>query len=218
MNKIQTIGKMIEPTISSVLAVLTGAGVVIGSSLVTANSQNGLLYELVLGGDEFAKQQGSIYEANYLLDTSVFGNAGLNELLYLVFWMVLGIVAYLTVSFIGSSISNTTEGVERLNYVHANRDKILKERLHRIIAHVFVAIGWVIYAVVFTQFIIPFSTMSSLVGVTSLPELGGFGWITLSIVVFSIFAHIHVIFARLLLLRFRIWGGENYISESSHRA
>jgi hypothetical protein len=171
-----------------------------------------------LGGDELAKQQGSIYEANYLLDTSVFGNVGLNELLYLVFWIVLGIVAYLTVSFIGSSVSNTNRGAGQLNYVHANRDKILKERLHSIIAHVFVAIGWIIYAVVFTHFIMLFSTMGRLVGVTSLPDLGGFGWIALSLVVFSIFAHIHVIFARLLLLRFRIWGGENYISESSHRA
>jgi len=106
-------------TVGSSLLILVVAG-------VSYASNTGLVYDYLFGNNSSSKLIEDSQSTLSLFSTTVFGNPALNKVLFLAFWMVVGLIVYLLISGIGAGASEAEEVIEQSKYVHAQSSQIHK--------------------------------------------------------------------------------------------
>lgn len=85
----------------------------------------------------------------------------------------------------------------------------------RVIAHCVVGTMWLLYSFVSIATLIPFCLLYSRIGAESILTLEGALYVTSSYLGLLVIFHIHIVFARLFLLRPRVFGGRVAVEEAA---
>lgn len=128
--------------------------------------------------------------------------------------ITVGVVLFLGLRSIHRQISSRT-GRPLPTKLERYRQHVLNEELGARIAFRFgVLVAWLVYGVLFMQFLLPFAVLLSRIGAEQLSTVDGWLKNLWGFLLIALALHIHVIFARLLVMRPRLYGGEAAIEEA----
>ena len=204
--------------IQVMLPSLTSSLLTIGLSLVTLSlatfyylSGNGAIYNYLFGPNsstELIRQsQGSISA----FSNTVFGNPLLNKILYFAFWMVVGLLVYFLLYVIIKGTGSAVEDFEEAGYKNAHVEEMLQGIVSRLAIRAILVVTWVIYWIFFVKTLLAFSILSTRVGITNFPDLNGWLYTALGVLVLIASLHVHVIFMRLIALKVRLFDSSDVV-------
>lgn len=127
--------------------------------------------------------------------------------------IVYGIVVLLFALVAGRAAFLFVHGLKSTGTFYESTPEQKHEILHGFITRALVGVAWLIYVAISFVFIFPFSILLSRIGAEAITTSNG---IIMNIEAFLLFAaclHIHVVFARLMLMRPRVFGGEAAIQD-----
>lgn len=122
----------------------------------------------------------------------------------ILFWASVGLGVYFLIETITHFVSTEREVLQEINYVHADRHKIIKTNVELLIFRLLVLIFWVIFINVFFKRLIPYAVTAASVSASDLASLSGLIYGLLAFGLVAIGCHINVLFLRLYLRRTRI--------------
>ena len=142
---------------------------------------------------------------SHLFSNSLFGNLPL-----LIFWGLVGLVVYLFAANIFTALYEAAELKAELDYVHADRHKLLWRPVQNLLLHLAVLLVWGVYILFFFHHVLPYSVATAIVGSGQLGTLQTSSYALLGIVIMAVALHIHIVLLRLLLLRPRLFSSSLY--------
>jgi hypothetical protein len=166
---------------------------------------------------DFLKYQGG--QVNHLyqdVSNSLLANNYLSNVPLLFFWGLVGVVVYIFAANIFGAVQGTAELTSELNYVHANRHKLLQSAIIRLCFRLLVLGVWWVYTLLFLHQVLPYIVSASIVGSSQLQRWQTTEYTVLAIVVMAVALHVHIVLLRLLLLRPRIFSSVLYIDTAGH--
>lgn len=214
MKQLRFTGLMLKPSLMSAAFCLAIAGIILAVSAISFSVKSGLLYDYLLGPNSSSQLIEISRGAFEAFSQTVFGNPLLNKILFLVFWMVIGLVVYLALTGIGTGVSSANETVQEIQYASSHKKRLDEDLKFRIILRVVALLLWFLYAVFFFKIFAPFSILAGHIAVGNLGEPLGWFYGLISIVVLTVSLHLHVVLTRFLMLRPRLIGGwDDILSE-----
>jgi hypothetical protein len=217
MYRLRFTGFLLQPSVSSLVgAILLTLLILVGSS-IAYSAQNGFIYELLLGPGSSTALIETSKGVITTFNETVFGNTLLNKVLFFGFWMCVGLVVYMVVTGVGSGISEADKTVQALQYSNLRRSQLQSSLVLRTLLRIIFVVVWVFYGLVFIKIFMPYSILSTRVGLNELSQPSGWFYILSAIVVLMVSLHLHTVLARLVCLRPRVFGGWDVIEESDHK-
>ncbi len=205
MKRLHIFGLLIQPSVASVTCVLILSCLLLGITIITYGESTGILYGYLLGPNSSVElTENSRLTVSYF-NEALFGGALLNQILFVFFWMSIGLIVYALINGIGSGVGGMVEQSKKRKYINAATQK--KERTTKILFQASFATLWIIYSVVFFNVLLPFSLLSAQIAFTEITTYEGALYALMSIFVILVSMHIHVVMARLSFLRLRLFGG-----------
>lgn len=196
-----------EPSFGSGLTVLIGAFLLLGISnysyLIRSDFISSTLSPKNSGIDALLGGNGTI---DTLRDT-VLSNPTLNKVLFFCFWMMIGLFAYITLAVIWDGASKTGKDLESSHYIHARRKLIQGQLMVRLAMQIGGILALILFAVLFSSLLLPFSVLATRVGLDSLSTVTGWGYLLLGFIVMVLSLHCFVIIGRIIMGRPRMLGG-----------
>jgi hypothetical protein len=109
----------------------------------------------------------------------------------------------------------TTSLVKEARDPSASRRAIFNEQLARLGLRIVTLAGWGLYGAFFVSTLVPFTIVLTQFGVGRIEAGSSMGWLQCfgAVVLFAATLHLHVVFARLCLLKPRVFGGGAAIKE-----
>ncbi len=179
--------------------------------LVVANfyylTRGGVIYDFLFGKGSPLDLIQSSHTTFSAINQAVFGNPILNKVLFVAFWMMIGLFVYVTLMAIGTSIANTEKSVESMHYIHARRALVEQHLLLRIALQTGGLLAGFMYVWVMLRFLFPFSVFASRVGIGQLSNVMGWLYVALGFIILVLSLHAGVIISRLIAARPRLFGG-----------
>ncbi|CAN5664766.1 hypothetical protein BH23PAT1_BH23PAT1_3850 [soil metagenome] len=220
MNRLRFLGLLLRPSAASIVLTFLITLLVLGIYLLTYASKTGIFYEFLAGPAGSAilieEAKGTVAAFNQ----TVFGNPILNQVLFLAFWMLIGLIVYSFIAAASAGFSSVHDYLEQLRYVNVKKKQYQASVLTRLSLQLTALVIWGIYAIFFYKLILPFSLLSGRIGVSELSTVMGVGNLALGFVVLAASIHVHIVLLRLTSLRLRATGGwEDILTEDhSHNA
>jgi hypothetical protein len=138
------------------------------------------------------------------LDQHITANTIISDIPLFIFWAGVGILTYsLTINLI-RTFGKAAEFRQELDYVHVDRQTLLKETAWRFGARAAALGVWLLYISYSTHVIVPFVTALAYAGSGNLPLLSDVGYLAGAIGLLALAVHVHIILLRLLLLKPRV--------------
>lgn len=209
MNRTRLLKRLLSPSVSSGLVVLIAVTLVLSLSAWTYIAHEQLFYEYLFGR----------YGLTTILliapdSFSFFRGAIINSLLtYYAIVFVAAIIVGLVVYTILESFERVGSGTRTLLQEIESNDKVSKELARETIVRLALRclslIGWMCYILLFVKMLVPLSIALVQAGIDSL-AIGSLMIGSASIIgawlLLLVGSHMHVTFARLCLLRVRVFG------------
>lgn len=215
MNQSRFTRLLIRPSTASLI---TGVGLsllVIVISGFTYATKNNLFYDYLFGAGSSTTLIETSRSTIALFNETVFGNTLLNKLLFFVFWMAIGLIVYVFLSGIGSGVSSAEHTIEESNFVHAQKLKMGSELGLKVVLHIIGAGLLLVFLFLFFKILLPFGVLCSRILAGDLSNLNGWLYALLGFTVLLTSFHIGTMLIRFLLLRPRIFGGNEEILEDA---
>lgn len=185
-------------------------------------SNTGLFYDYLFGSDSSTKLIEESQSTLALFNDTVFGNPLLNKILFLIFWMVVGLVVYLLITGIGAGANSAEEIIEQSKYVHAQTGQIHKEAEIKLAIRL-VAIGLlVIFGAVFIKVLLPFSILCARIVASNIHDPLGWLYAVLGFIVLGCSFYLMTVGIRVVALKPRVFGGsedliQDEVEHSAHK-
>jgi hypothetical protein len=201
----RALGLLFGPSWFSGLIVILAALALVISTVVAMNFHGSSLEFLINDKPEPQVTSTTVQS----IDDRFSSNALISNIPLFIFWGAIGVIAYtFTMSIIGA-LQNVVDLREEMDYVHVNRRQLLREAGTHLIVRLVALLAWLAYANFSLHFLLPYVVASAQAGSGGLGWLASTGYIVWAIVVATITLHIHVVLARLLWLRPRLFGDIN---------
>jgi hypothetical protein len=200
------LGYLLTPSLLSGISTLLISVLALVFASWSYSVGSGAVYDFLFGPNSSGELIQTSRSTISAFGDTVFGNPTLNKILYLAFWMFVGLIVYLILFVIIKGTSSAAEEVQETGYANVNRTGQLKMFGVRAGIRLLVAVAWFVYSIFFIKILLPFSVLSARVGAGQLPQLSGWLYGIMGLLVLAVSLHIHVIFLRLVLLRVRVSG------------
>jgi hypothetical protein len=214
MKRLRFTGLLLEPSVSGLIGTIIAALLVLFVTSLAYSIKSGFIYDLLLGPDSSADLIQTSRDTITALTNTVFGNPVLNKVLFFMFWMVIGLVVYLIVSGLGSGINEADKALHELQYANMRRLQLQESFMLRAMLRAITAMVWFAYSILFIKFFLPFSVLSTRVGLNQLNSVTGWGLLLAAFVTLTTSLHLHIVLLRLFCLRPRVFGGWDVVGET----
>lgn len=208
MDRLRNIGNLLLPSLSSAVAVVGIGLLILGVTTFASSNGSGTLYDWLFGANSSTAQIETARNTIDSISKAIFGNMVLNQLLFFVLWMLIGLAVYVILAGVNREVSTVNELREQLHYANVRPAEMRREFAIRLVVRWIVLAGWGIYWVVFVKIYFPFSILCAHIGVADLEHLSGWLFGAAGLITLILSLHLHVIFARLLVLRTRLFSSD----------
>jgi hypothetical protein len=207
---------LLTPSLSSSVLVTAVTGLVLAGAAFSYAAKSGQLYQYLFGPGSSAALIESSRSSVEAFGNTVFGNDALNRILFFVFWMVIGLLSYLLMTGLGAGLSSAHDLLHELH--ETDKKSFLAKRVKRQVALRAATAGlWFIYVIFFFTILLPFAILAGRIAAGDLVSPTGPLYALISIVVLWLSLHLHIVLARLFMLRPRLFGGSSDILLESTR-
>ncbi|HEU4914580.1 MAG TPA: hypothetical protein VFT16_04220 [Candidatus Saccharimonadales bacterium] len=124
-----------------------------------------------------------------------------------------GILLYILIRLIIKMIGGISMTLREIQAVDTPAKHAVEHEIARRSAiRVLVAVLWLVYLYLFIKVVLPFCILASQVGLDDDKSIGeGIGYVLFAFLLLFVAAHMHIVLARLLLLRPRVFGSEEVV-------
>jgi hypothetical protein len=124
-----------------------------------------------------------------------------------------GLLLYILIRLIVKMIGGISMTLREIQAVDTPaKHAVEHEMIRRAVIRFMVALVWLAYMFLFLKVILPFCIFASQVGLDQEKAIGeGIGYVLFAVVLLFLASHLHVVLARLLLLRPRVFGSEEVV-------
>ena len=211
MHRLPVLKLLLEPSLLSGLVVLAVSIGVTAIGTWSYIQSYGLFYEYLFGpeGIKTMLLQG---QDRLQLARTILGS----PLTYYLFVLCAGVATGLTIYAVLRIWSALRSSGQALLHSSEPADQAMHhDLLIRLLIRLLSGGAWVCFIVFFVKLIIPFAISLIHIGVGQLSDqpVPGAGALALATVVLAASLHAHIIFLRILLLRYRVFGGAAVITE-----
>ncbi|HSE61344.1 MAG TPA: hypothetical protein VLA88_03540 [Candidatus Saccharimonadales bacterium] len=201
---------LLRPSIVSGMATLTAAAAVIGAANWTYITYTSGLYDFFFGRSGLV----TALEAAPDLEAPT---AAAQSPLYVIMVAVIavggGILVFSLLHFIHGLMRRASE--HQTTQLEIYRRRVLRQEFgSRLLSRALILVCWVGYMVVFLQWMVPYGILWSRVGAEDLMSTEGWIQNGTAFALIAIGLHIHIIMARLFVMRPRVFGGEAAIEDA----
>lgn len=168
-------------------------------------AKSGVFYSYLVGNSALLQTQAQ--DSVQVFKDTVFGNVTLNKILFLVFWMLIGLLVYLLLSSIGSTFGSAEKARQQAGFVHAQKDQIVTDLKRRLVLRTMACLLIILYSTLFFRVVLPFGIYNSRIVAGNLTQVSAWLYGLLGFCVLAVGLYIFVVLTRFLLLRPRVWGG-----------
>jgi hypothetical protein len=201
-NKI--VRTLISPSLFSGIVVLCCSLGMFLYKIVSLNSTSGFFYELLFGNN-YTNQIYSLAEYTTTLEIIIFENPALNNILFLLFWILIGVIVYILSTVTTSSVFSLSNDINEIKKKPGENQRAKHNIFKFFLSASFWGL-WAIYIFALLQFLIPFGFMLIQISSGRINSIEGVFWALMSFVVLAVSLHVQVILIRLATLKLRLWG------------
>jgi len=179
-----------------------------------------LFYEFLFGAYGFNTLLLEAPNSLYVISNAILNSTATYYVLLVMCGVLASLTTYAVLQAFGTARRATNEVIDELHQGTPAYKQAARESFLRLGLRVISVIGWTIYTIVFLSVLIPFSISILYNSIDLIQDTRWVGWIVaiLSVLVITLCLHIHVVFARLVWLRPRLFGGDREIEEAEHHA
>lgn len=207
MPKFDATHLFVAPTLASIAFSVVGSGSLLLLLNLPFITQSGLINDLVLGESRSSSLQEIADTTVIQVSALTLENEILNTISFFMFWMLVGLAVFLSLSSLGHTLSSITETIETTRYLN-QRKKLLLENLYmRMTVRSTGILGLAVFYVFLAKFILPFALLANQAWLGHLYSLEGWLYGVLGFIVLALSLHIITVFARLAMLKPRLFGG-----------
>jgi len=207
-KQLRFIWATIQPSLFSSAVTILLCGIVLLTAMLSYSARSGLIYDFLFGPNSSTEliqtSKGSFTEVT----TNVLGNPILNKAVFYMFWMFVGLVVYTILSSLIRGATTAAEDIQESQNINDTKGENLKTIRSRFLLRLIVLVGWLLYTIFFVKIILPYSVLTSRIGVSGFPTLIGCLYIFAGVIILFIGLHIHTISARLFVLKLRVFNSE----------
>lgn len=127
--------------------------------------------------------------------------------------IVYAIVVLLLAFIAGRAAFYFVHGLKSTGTFYDSTTEEKHEMIHSFITRILIAGAWVLYGVISFSFVIPFCILLSRIGAETITSSQGIIMNIEAVALFACCLHLHVVFARLFLMRPRVFGSEATIQD-----
>jgi hypothetical protein len=195
---------LIKPSwLSGLAALFVSLAVVIGTvALVNYRGS-----ELKLLKDTQDLQKIEAHEIDYEgLEEGLTAYNLISDIPLFLIWGAVGLVAYSFTMSIAGTFQRAVEFEHELDYVHADKQKLVKEAFIHLGARLGFLIAWFLYLQLTLHFLLPYVIALSYAATGDISLLTSIIYIVVASAVAFVGLHLHVVLLRLICLRPRVFG------------
>lgn len=208
---------LLLPSLSSGLLTTVGAIAVLSISGWSYVNDNLLFYDQLFG--IYGLKTQLIYsDGLYTIQHAILDSALTYHILLAAAGMIVGLIVYTLLEAGRRTVHQAAEELHEIQDTDPAHKIAAREALERVLLRIASLVCWGMYVVVFARVLLPFSVISLQAGIdgfgtsfvaSAINCAGAFALLSLGL-------HLHIIFARLLLLRPRLFGDAD-IEEAKYR-
>jgi hypothetical protein len=214
MSQLKLIGILLTPSISSILGAMFLAGFVLAVSSWSAVTNNPMLHDYFFGPFGIIAVIGEAQTSLEAMTAALSAKPLVYNILIFVVAVLAGLVVFLILQGFTKLLSGFLGGVVSVQEATPDAKKLVQVEVGaRFGVRTLTVIAWAAYGVFFLKILLPFSIMASYINANELITLEGWLYGLLGFVLLTAGMQLHVIFARLLMLRPRLFGMRNIILE-----
>jgi len=180
------------------------ASVVIVVGTIFATQLHSSTFGLELFNARQAGAQASSFDFKSITD-NLAQNQVISNLPLFLFWAGIGVVVYFFAINIAGAFGSAVEMEREMAYVHAPRQRLIRNAALLTVARLLTLGIWLIYLQVFLRLLLPYALGAAHVATAS-GLLVGTLYAVLAAAVLIISLHLHVVMLRLIFLRTRLLG------------
>lgn len=149
---------------------------------------------------------------------SVFTHSLSRNILTYLFILFITIVIFGALEGSSKAFNQLSAGANELRTAAAPRFALLRREIWaRAVTRMLVVTVWAVYAIIFASVVLPFCVQQARFGIATIGQLSHVQYIAVGSGVLLVALHLHVVFARMLVLRPRIFGGiEELLATEKH--
>ena len=213
MNQARFTRLLLRPSTSGLTGIVGLALLIMFVSGFLYTTRNGLFYDYLFGAGSSATLIETSQSTVAVFNETIFGNPTLNKILFFVFWMVIGLVVYVLLSGLGAGVSSAEQVANEARFVHAKKLRLGSELGLKVVLHI-IGLGLlVVYTVFLFKVLLPFSVLCARIVAGNLRQPINWLYGVLGFIVLCGTFYIGLILIRFLLLRPRIFGGQEDLLE-----
>ncbi len=202
------LGRLLSPSSLSGLVAI-GVGVFLTYGIIAAFKVHNYHIDIQLIHLQSTSSQPTLSLPGQI-QPSTANNSLQNTWPLILFWGIIGLIAYFIVETITKLISNVKNFNKELNYVHAKRDLMIRTTTEYFLFRAAVATAWLFFINLFFKVIIPYSIKDAHTAAISVKIAQILGYASLSFILIAFGIHLHVVFMRLILRRTRIFSRHRF--------
>ncbi len=184
---------LLQPSVSSAVGGLLLTSIILAGANWNRISESLFFHEYISGPDKVVSFG------------NIFDSPGVNNVLIVIGALILGSAIY----FLLQSRHYVSQGRDAWQLQEAAR--LRSERRQRMHIRLVVIASWIAFSIASLKFLVPFCILASEVGFEAMWSWQGALYTLFGTSLLWCILHIHVIFARLFLLRLRVFGGNQAI-------
>ncbi len=203
-KELSKVRSLLSPSLLSGLVTTFLATAVLTIAIFSYASGSGMVYDYLFGPNSSAELIRGASNSVDAFSNTVFGNPTLNKILFFCFWMIVGLVVYMILYAIFKGTSEAAEDFQETKYMNGRAQELLRTIGTRLAIRSAVLALWVIYWVFFIKILLPFSILCAHIGAGAFPDVSGWGYGGLGLIVLTASIHLHLVFLRLFALKVRL--------------
>ncbi|MBA3758435.1 hypothetical protein H0X10_02275 [Candidatus Saccharibacteria bacterium] len=204
---------LLRPSAGGLIGIISLALLIMIVSGFSYTTRNNLFYDYLFGAGSSVTLIETSQSSVAVFNETVFGNATLNKILFFVFWMVIGLVVYVLLSGFGAGVSSVEHAANEAQFVHAKKLRLGSEIGLKVVLH---SIGFgllLLYSIFLFKVLLPFGVLCARIVAGNLRQPINWLYGLLGFIVLCGTLYIGLILIRFLLLRPRIFGGQEDLLE-----
>jgi len=155
----------------------------------------------------------------YALQHALLDNTLTYYILLCATGIIIGVVVFTLLEAARLTIHKTVEELHEIEDPNPRHKAAAQEALERLLLRIASIIGWGVYVALFSSIILPFSiilTQTAIDGFETVP-LNAIAYGAGAVVLLTIGLHVHIVFARLCMLRPRLFGDSDIEEAKYHK-
>jgi hypothetical protein len=214
--QLRLFGILLRPSLVSFIVTTGATFVVLSVSNWSYVTHSPLFYDYFFGryGITTILQE----SRNSILDAKIFYQTYTYDIVVLLVAILAGILVYIVLESFSHGLAGAKEAIDEIEESHgASRHSVEVELATRWMVRVASIVLWAVYWIFFINALLPFCILTSRVGASDLSMWPGWLYNLLGFGVLWLGFHQHIIFARLVVLRPRLFGGRNVMDAELYR-